>query len=74
MYQELKRDILKLYRDGEQKKSYNLRGINGLTPDDISNLMSFCTLYEREGEIKEPWKERISNEKVAEVLVKYQMW
>ena len=74
MYMELKRDILKLYSRGEQKKSYTLRGISGLTADDISNLLTYCGLYEREGEIAEGWKERVTSPKMADVLIKYGMW
>lgn len=73
MYNELKKDLLKLY-SGKPQKSYTLKGVNGLTADDIKNLLSYCHLYEREGEIAEGWKERVKSTKMAEVLVRYDMW
>lgn len=74
MYLELKTDILKLYGKNAPKKTYSLRGVNGLTPDDISNLLSYCTLYERTGEISDGWKEKVTSQKMKDVLIKYKMW
>lgn len=73
MAQELKIDILKLYKAGKPRPSYTLRGIDGLTADDIENLLAYCRLYENEGKISEGWKERC-NIRMAEVLIKYGMW
>lgn len=73
MYLELKKDILKLY-GGSPKKSYTLKGVNGLTADDIKNLLSYCTLYERTGEIDDGWKERVKSKAMREVLIRYKMW
>lgn len=74
MYLELKMDILKILSKGQSGKTFTLRGIDGLDGDDMTNLLSLCGLYEREGEISEPWKEKITHTRVAEVLVKYKMW
>lgn len=73
MVHELKRDILKLFHAEKPKSSYTLRGVDGLTADDIANLLTYCRLYENEGEIAEGWKERC-NVRMADVLVKYDMW
>ena len=71
---ELKKDILKLQSKENKSGLYTLRGVNGLDGDDLHSLLSMCTLYEREGEISEAWKQKITHPQIAEVLVKYKMW
>lgn len=75
MYMKLKMDILKLMskRDERSQKTFTLRGIDGLDADDLTNLLSLCELYEREGDIG-GWRDKITRTRVAEVLVKYGMW
>lgn len=73
MVHELKRDILKLFHAEKSQTTYTLRGVDGLDADDIANLLTYCRLYENEGEIKEGWKERC-NVRMADVLMKYGMW
>ncbi len=73
MQSELKRDILKLFSDGERKKSYSLRGVDGLDSDDLNSLLSLCRVYERDGELG-GWKEKITHQRIADVLIKYGMW
>lgn len=71
MYEDLKRDILKAMRNPQ--KWYSLKGVK-CSKEDCQSLMTLCGLYEREGEISEPWKEKITSTAIAEVLVKYKMW
>lgn len=71
---DLKRDILKTLGKGQSGRTFTLRGVNNLDGEDMASLLSLCNLYDNEGEISEPWKEKITRTRIAEVLVKYQMW
>ena len=71
MYDQLRRDILKAL--GKDQKYYQLKGVR-VTKEDCQSLMTYCGLYEREGEISDPWKEKVTSTAIAEVLVKYGMW
>lgn len=71
---ELKHDILKLQSKENKTGKYSLKGIDGLDGDDLHSLLLYCGLYEREGEISQPWKDKITHPQIAEVLVKYKMW
>lgn len=71
MYRELKRDILKAM--AKEQTYYNLKGVK-VSREDCQSLVTLCGLYEREGEISEPWKEKITSTPIAEVLIKYRMW
>lgn len=74
MYEDLKRDILKVMGSGKDgQRYYQLKGIK-VSREDCQSLMTLCGLYEREGEISEPWKDKITSTAIAEVLVKYKMW
>lgn len=72
MYQKLKLDILKTMSKGD-RAFYDLKGIR-VSKEDCQSLMTYCNLYEREGEISDPWKEKVTSTAIAEVLMKYQMW
>ena len=71
MYRELKRDILKAL--AKDQRVYELKGIK-VNREECASLITLCGLYEREGFIDEPWKDKISSTSIAEVLVKYKMW
>ena len=71
MYRELKKDILKAL--AKEQRTYELKGIK-VTREDCASLITLCGLYEREGEISDPWKDKVTSTAIADVLIKYKMW
>ena len=73
MYRELKKDLLKLLAKNSKKDTFMFKGCR-VSREDCDSLLAYISLYEREGEISDAWKEKITHTSIAEVLTKYQLW